>query len=325
MSCPLSSTSSFSAHQRPAAGPADSTATASIIRSSTVYRPDEEPLERVVQAARLDLGEVAELPDVHAEHGGAALVDRVDRAQHRPVPAERDRQIEAARELVGRDGERREVAEVARRAGRRTSSPCSWSHAAAWRASSMACGRSGCGTSPTVRNAVPLTARPPRRWPRPGPAPPPAARAGPTAGTRGSRRRRGSGRRVASTTGQRPRRARPAASVVSTSAWTAGSRTTPPRGTRPRPASNCGLASSTRSASGVVTRASAGATVSSEMNGHVGDRERHRPADHRASRARALVRSSRLTRGSVRSDQASCPRPTSTAWTWPLHAAAGSR
>ena len=85
---------------------------------------------------------------------------------------------------------------------------------------------------------------------------------------------------------------------------------------RARPASNCGFTSSTRSPSGVVQRASAGATVTQRDERQVGDGEVDRAAEvARARGARTLVRSSTVTRGSSRSDHASCPRPTSTACT----------
>src|SRR5262249_21235406 len=74
-----------------------------------------------------------------------------------------------------------------------------------------------------------------------------------------------SGDATASTTVM-PWRPRPAATVVSTDAWTSGSRTMPPFPTLRRPASNWGFTRRTCSASAVEHRTNAGATVSSEMN-----------------------------------------------------------
>ena len=76
-----------------------------------------------------------------------------------------------------------------------------------------------------------------------------------------------------------------------------------------------------------AARQSAGATVRSEMNERsaTADVDRRRRACS-ASRWRTLVRSSTTTRGSSRSDHASCPRPDVDRVTWRrARAAAGSR
>ena len=83
----------------------------------------------------------------------------------------------------------------------------------------------------------------------------------------------------------------------------------PPLPTRDRPASNCGFTSSTRSASTVVQRTSAGATVRREMNERSATARSTAPPRCSGSRLRALVRSSTVTRASVRSAHASWPAP----------------
>ena len=115
--------------------------------------------------------------------------------------------------------------------------------------------------------------------------------------------------------GASPSPARAAVTRSSTARWTAGSVTSPPRRTWLRPASNCGLISNTASAPSAATPASAGATSRREMNDRSATtRSTGSPTSARV-RWRALRRSRTVTRGSLRSDQASWPVPTSTATT----------
>src|SRR5690606_7480764 len=113
----------------------------------------------------------------------------------------------------------------------------------------------------------------------------------------------------------RPSASAAAATPSTASARWAGSRTTPPAPTRPRPTSNCGLTSSSRSPSGAVQAARAGSTSRREMNDRSATVRSTWPPMRSGVRSRTLVRSRTRTRGSVRNDQASCPYPTSTATT----------
>ncbi len=62
----------------------------------------EEPVEGMVEGRGLDLGEVAEMTDVHPEHGYAVAADQVDGPQHGSVAAQAHGQVEAGRQrLVG--------------------------------------------------------------------------------------------------------------------------------------------------------------------------------------------------------------------------------
>src|SRR6478672_3514521 len=98
-------------------------------------------------------------------------------------------------------------------------------------------------------------------------------------------------------------------------ARTAGLRTTPPFATCSRPASNCGF-TRTSARHGEAARARAGASTSvSEMNDTSATTRSGRYGRSTAARSRALVRSSTVTRGSVRSRSWSWPYPTSTAIT----------
>jgi hypothetical protein len=106
-----------------------------------------------------------------------------------------------------------------------------------------------------------------------------------------------------------------AASVTSrtTRAWTAGSRTTPSF-VSPRPASNCGFTSATRSPpEGSNADAIGPSTRRSEMNETSTVARVTASGSERGDSERAFVRSIETTRGSARSRSASWPRPTSTA------------
>ena len=102
--CTFSSTASLSANQRPSrrAGGLDVIVEHHALGDLEVA--GEQAVERGVELARLDLGEVAELADVHAEHGHAGLVGEVDGAQHRAVAAERDHDVEPVGVEIGRRG-----------------------------------------------------------------------------------------------------------------------------------------------------------------------------------------------------------------------------
>ena len=96
-----------------------------------------------------------------------------------------------------------------------------------------------------------------------------------------------------------------------------GSRTMPPLPTRRASRLELRLHQQHEVAVGSwCSAASAGATVSSEMKDRSATASVDRAAEvARARASRTLVRSRTVTRGSVRSDHASCPRPTSTAST----------
>ena len=284
----------------------------------------------MLELRRLHLGQVAHLTDVDAEHGRAAFVDEVDRAQHRAVTAERDREVEAGRELLtgaratsssapaGASSRhtrtvqpvaaqpRRGLARRARCATRSIRGAARGRPSGSSGPVSASCPVLGTGDGDRIRPGCGDE----RRRRRAARAPLLAVHeeldvAVRAAHRRTQRRRRRGGRPAAS----------PVATRVSTSACTAGSRTMPPRPTRPRPASNCGLTSSTRLPVVDVQAARAGATVSSEMKERSATARSTSPPRSAAVRLRTLQRSRTVTRASVRNDHASWPRPTSTAST----------
>src|SRR5262249_54766431 len=89
-----------------------------------------------------------------------------------------------------------------------------------------------------------------------------------------------------------------------------GSRTTPPAPTRSLPTSNCGLTSSTKSASGVAQATSAGSTSSSEIKDRSAVTRSGAGATCSGRNRRTLTRSSTVTSSSVRHAHSSCPSPT---------------
>ena len=116
----------------------------------------------------------------------------------------------------------------------------------------------------------------------------------------------------------RPGPARPPAAATSStaSARSAGSRTTPPAPTRSLPTSNCGFTIGARSPSGAGAGGQRGQHQPQRDERQVGDGQLDRPADQlRASACARWCAPARSTRSSVRSGQASCPYPTSTATT----------
>ena len=215
---------------RAAGRPVDSTSTASIMRSDTAKSPARRRVERRVELVGLDLGEVAELADVDAEHGTRRRVHEVDGAQHRAVAAERDDEVEPVGELVGstpsssRPAARtRRRARAPRRRARRTTRP------RAARAS-CAAGRSRCGTRPTARvgafdarRVVPATTR---RAPRRVDGRP--RRAARARGTRRCRRRRAAATPSTAIDAEARRRRARRRPRAAPRACTAGSRTMPP-------------------------------------------------------------------------------------------------
>ena len=70
------------------------------MRSDTAKSPASSAVHRRLELVGLDLGEVAELADVHAEDRHRRRVHEVDRVQHRAVATERDHEVETGRELV---------------------------------------------------------------------------------------------------------------------------------------------------------------------------------------------------------------------------------
>ena len=148
----LLSAASLSANHVPAAGPCDVTSHREhhALRHGEVA--GEQPRHRRIELVGLDLGEVAELADVHAEDRHRRRVHEVDRVQHRAVAAERDDEIETVGEaLRPRPRARAGSTALASSAGTRTSTPRSRNQPAAERASSCASPRSRCGTRPTAR------------------------------------------------------------------------------------------------------------------------------------------------------------------------------
>src|SRR5581483_1678992 len=269
------------------------------------------PVEGLLQLGGLDLGEEPELAEVDAEDRHALPGDEVDGAQHRPVATERHHEVEA-------DGERLEVpgqvgqadglgvgggdadldtgpgqaggrpAGVGRRPLRVGDDPDG--RHSPWASSTAAASSAG----PIVGRSSPT-----RKWPRNSMLP-----AAPRSGD------------GMTASGISPSSARAAVTAVRTARWTAGSVTSPPRRTWPRPASNWGLISSTASAPSAATPARAAAARRSEMNDRSATtRSTGTPSTSASVRWRTLQRSRSLTRGSLRSDQASCPVPTSTATT----------
>ena len=82
------------------------------MRSDTAKSPASRRGSDCFELVALDLGEVAELADVHAEDRDRRRVHEVDRVQHRPVAAERDHEVEPVGETVGGDAERVEPAHL---------------------------------------------------------------------------------------------------------------------------------------------------------------------------------------------------------------------
>ena len=158
---------------------------------------------------------------------------------------------------------------------------------------------------------------------------------GPTTRERRGRRRRGPGRGASHRTRNStlpsaprngddhdvdhvdgPRRAGRRAPRASTARWTSGSRTIPPLPSRARPASNCGFTRSTRSPSDRRAAGERGRDREQRDERQVGDGDVDRAAEvARLERADVRALPHACTRGSWRSDHASCPRPTSTACT----------
>ena len=95
--------------------------------------------------------------------------------------------------------------------------------------------------------------------------------------------------------------------LVSTAAWTAGERTTPPSPTSSLCASNCGLTRTTASAAGVVTFAIGPSSKRSEMNEASLAAKSGTGENSSGVSRRAFVRSMTTTRGSPRKLQSSRP------------------
>src|ERR1017187_3110505 len=126
----------------------------------------------------------------------------------------------------------------------------------------------------------------------------------------------GPGNGLATTPGTpRPSSSAAAATPATADSRSAGSLTTPPVPTLPRPTSNWGLTSNTKSASGAAQATRAGSTSTSEMNDRSAVTRPGAGATCSGRSPRTLTRSRPVTRGAVRSGQASCPYPTSTATT----------
>ena len=74
-----------------------SSSTSSVGSSTTVYSPAKHALEAALQVVRRDRREEADAAEVDADHGHAAAEQPRERAQDRPVAAERDGEIGVAR------------------------------------------------------------------------------------------------------------------------------------------------------------------------------------------------------------------------------------
>ena len=118
--CTFSSTASLSANQRPLRGARRLDVDLEHHALGDLVVAGEEAVEGGVEVVGLDLGEVAELADVDAEHRHPGFVGEVDGAEHGAVAAERDHEVEAL-------GEASRSRVASRRVGRgtRTSTPCS--------------------------------------------------------------------------------------------------------------------------------------------------------------------------------------------------------
>ena len=83
---------------RPA--PPASTSTASTMRSDTSNSPATSRGSERVELVRLDLAQVAELPDVHADDRHRRRIHELHRVEHRAVAAERQHEVETVGERV---------------------------------------------------------------------------------------------------------------------------------------------------------------------------------------------------------------------------------
>ncbi len=255
-----------------------------------------------------DLGEEPDPADLHAQHGDPRDRGHTRRAQERPVAADRQHQIEA----IGEGPRGRLVLGVV--AGERPGPDPALLEPRPDREGGIGRGRAARVDDEPRRlhPLVPITRSPPRARGPPRARPPRPRRrrraAPPSrgAGTRCCRRARAAARPSRrSATGRAPRRPRRRRGSRRATRPRRGRRLRDP--TRSRPTSNCGLTRSTRSASSDETRASAGTARRSEMNDRSATTIPGAYGRSSARRSRTLVRSSTVTRSSVRSDQASCP------------------
>ena len=227
----------------------------------------DHPVDGRRKVVRLGLREEADVAEVDPEQRRPARSGELGGSQQGAVTAEHDDQLAplgsrglggdrrrpGQRQLVGLVGqhEHRDPG-VARTAGRRR----------APRAAPPA-GRCGRRTARGVASVVTMV--PPRQRVVPLPGRRVARRAGATGSTRRCPSDPATGWPSPPTT-PKPWSAYAASATSPTAAARrSGSRTTPPAPSRSRPTSNCGLTISTRSASGVDERSSAGSTMRSEM------------------------------------------------------------
>src|SRR5439155_9342154 len=269
-----------------------------------------DAVQRPLELAALELRQETEPSEIDAEQRGAGGNRECRGPQQRPVPTEHEDQVEIRPEagLVGRLDRAAQAGGVGRERAyfdpallERTGEPAS----GGLRFGAIAVQEQADtlhGASPTARSMAASSFASPRfrvRWRKNSRFP-----AGPTSGD-----------------GFAPRSAQPASRYApatrrNVSVHTAGSRTTPPRSTRDRGASNCGFTNSTRSASPAEAATSASRTVAREMNDRsAATRSTGSSPTVASSSARTFVRSSTCTRGSLRSDHASWPYATSAAIT----------
>ena len=144
MRCPersFSMTASLSAYQLPRTAPADSTSTDEHHALRDLELAREQARQPVLELVGFELAQVAEQPHVHAHQRHRRRVHELHRVQHRAVAAERDREVETGREVVGLGRVRVETGRPARaRRERAPRRPCAANHAALRCASSCATG-----------------------------------------------------------------------------------------------------------------------------------------------------------------------------------------
>ena len=78
----------------------ESTSTSSSMRSSMEHVPGEEPFQRRLHPVGFDVGEVAELTEVHADHRHIGLGHERHGPQHGAVPAEAHGHVEPGAEVT---------------------------------------------------------------------------------------------------------------------------------------------------------------------------------------------------------------------------------
>ncbi len=315
----FSTDASFSAQPCSTARPSWSTVTSSVMRSSTVKARSRS--SSTVSSSASDSAAARKPTRPRLTPSSGTDASRASSAERRidpsppststtSVPAAASRSNATTRTPVS-------PMSVASSARTRTSTPASCRRRTTRRAASAVDGRPVWATSSTERVTGAASHRP-RGAARAATADPRGRRAGGRPRRAVARRRAAAGstprcrsdraagwrRRPPPRARARRRRRRPARTA---SARRAGSRTTPPLGSRSRPTSNCGFTIGSRSAPGPAQDTRAGSTRDSGMKDRSATtRSTGRPTCSGPS-VRTFVRSSTVTLGSVCSDQASWP------------------